>query len=192
MNMIGLPPSEGVRARPGDQDVVMPSGKLFSLSNPNPADVDFGDVGDGLAKICPLIGATQFYSLAQRACIMHDAFRDYGDAHGAMLSMLGSAPLAYCGGLDRRQAPRNIVQAVFDAAERPKFAYQLDNPIFIQAERAQLSVESRDLLSPRAWPIDFTISELTRHIRSRPRIKPWPWPKAADQYRSRCRDLKIL
>jgi hypothetical protein len=168
----------------------MASGRAWSLLQPAPEHVHWPDFAESLAKICRFNGhCTHFYSVAQHCCHVADILppnlRLRGllhDAHEAVtgdtiypvkmaLKVLNEADMA---------AYMEYVNtcAIYTAAGEPIDDHQGDR-IVKQADLVMLATERRDVMAPAHLPWDALPDPAPM------RIKPWPWPKAMEEWLDR-------
>lgn len=173
-------------------------GRALPLLTPRPADVDLHAIACALSNLCRFTGHPQtFYSVAQHCCVVHDALpmeaRAYGLLHDAHEWAIGdiSTPLAEA--LWQLAPPaRNAITLLKDEHDRAIFracdlAWPMPEDIYAlvkDADRRALATEQRDLMAglcgkDRAEPFPRV-------------IKPWPSPRAAEEWLARFDRLAAL
>jgi uncharacterized protein len=175
---------------------LMANGRPFPLVDPKPHDVDFGVIGEALAKQCRFGGHTsQFYSIAQHSILVAELLpaelRLYGlfhDAHEAFAGGLTTPlkrALEYYG--DTRALARitdAIDAAIFVAAGLqwpmpPKIADAVQ-----RADRVVLATELRDLMPETKLDFGKLPAPLSKVVR------PMPWATAMEAFHLRRRDYE--
>lgn len=139
-----------------DADFWVPtySGRRFSLTRPDPDEIDIVDVAHHLANICRFTGATRsHYSVAQHSVLVSLHVRERGQLN----ALLHDAAEAYVGDVSRPVKYREgmmdyrILEQRVDAAVRKKFRLEYDIYIEDEIKKADdraMATEVRDLLVP--------------------------------------------
>lgn len=192
------------------------SNRAFDLRFPDPAMVDFDiDIAEALARLARFNGHVRSgpYSVAQHCVLGADAvFRDTGEREAAAAFLLHDAHEAYLGDIPTPVARAlalavgdagafaDIGPSVFKTALRSLKAH-LDRVIYTAAGIGSAQVAFADLIrdydlrmlaterrllgpAPKPWQPEI---EAARPIRMVGRLRVWPWPEAADEYRARLR-----
>jgi hypothetical protein len=171
----------------------MPSGRVWPLLNPTPQDVYWPDLAEALSKTNRWGGSTTvLYSVAQHCCIVHDMlpvqYRLAGLLHDAEEAALGfdmprpvkdMFDLLGAGEVIKRAASIQKT-AIFAAAGLP-YPFPDDMQKAVKdADMCALATERRDVNRPCnvAWA-----STLPPPLPDR--IRPWPWPKAMEEFLKR-------
>jgi hypothetical protein len=189
------------------------SGRAFDLVEPDWRQVDFGEMGDALARIARFgghIGGGP-YSVAQHSVLGADAIhRESGDIEAAAAFLLHDGHEAYLGDKTSPVAEAEVATgnylfpgggalvkqinqllkqridiAIYKAAGLGEhgcpFAHRpivkLYDLRMLATERAQLMAAPR-----RRW---HEAVENAAPIRLQGKLTPWPWPRAADEFRER-------
>lgn len=167
------------------------SGRRWFLLDPDARDLVWWDVAEHLAKVNRFTGATPgcAYSVAQHSCLVADMLppelQPYGLLHDAHEFCLNDQSSPYKEAMARlgagdaiKELERRQDQVLYLAAgllwpppDRVARAVK-------QADRIALATEARDLMPP-TWSAAGLPAPLSRTI------KPWPWPKAAEQFLDR-------
>ncbi len=170
------------------------SGRTWDLLTPSAEDVHWPDIAESLAKLCRFNGhTTHFYSVAQHCCLVADSlppeWRLHGLLHDAHEAFVGdqTSPLKESfKALDGIAALERLTEitdrAIYAAAgmETPLDPTAVANVKF--ADLTLLATERRDLLAPtdRLWSYALPTPLPTP-------IKPWSWPRAAEEWIERLR-----
>lgn len=187
------------------------SGKVFHLLAPRPQQVDFvNDVAPQLARQARFNGAAEgHYSVAEHCVrgadalysetrraevaahfLLHDA-HEYviGDITTPVLQALTAAGRLIGVGTEGRDISHAVAllkatvdHAIFRAAGIPHPSAET-RALVKDMDTRLLATERRDLMrpSPRAWHPAVERATPIPGLR----IKPWPWPRAADQWLDR-------
>lgn len=124
------------------------SGRQVSLLNPQPSQIDIGDIAHGLAYQCRFNGQTsRFYSIAQHSLMVAAMLPD----HLRLVGLLHDAAEAYVGDVVQ---PLKLLLPDFQAIEQRftqaigiRLGINLDHhPDVKQADLIALATEKRDLL----------------------------------------------
>lgn len=192
------------------------TGIAFDLIEPRPEMVNFEvDIAEGLSRIARFNGHVRSgpYSVAQHsvmgadfllretgdetlaaAFLLHDAHEAYiGDiatpVKWALAATVHSCNTQPCGvdvlraGLTRLRT--NIDFAIFAAAGLLAVLESEEREIK-QMDLRMMMTERRHLLGPSPFPWGEEY-EAIRPLRITGKFTVWPWPKAADEFRARCR-----
>jgi len=171
------------------------SGKRWQLLEPRPELVDFYDIAESLAKIPRFLGHTpgQVYSVAQHCCYVCDRLtldaKPWGLLHDAAEAYLNDIPKPLKIAMRILSAPMADPYSVIEKrTEAAIFAAAglgpLEGRIAQQVKDADIrayATEVRDLIPE--GPHRHDADGITPY---RTPIAPWPWPRAADEFLSRC------
>ena len=148
-----------------DTRIMLASGTLFDLANPEGSDLSLYDIAFGLGRVCRFAGHTgRFYPVAEhcihvarlvpvrqaRAALLHDASEAIiGDVTRPLKAMLP----------EYRAIERRIEEVIADRflgddVEGKMFAwYRMGTPEIKRADRAMCAVEARELMphAPGYW-----------------------------------------
>lgn len=176
-----------------------PSGRLLPLVGVLPKHIDFPDIAEMLAKQNRFAGGTTncAFSVAQHSCHVSDNLPPEArlagllhDAHEAPLgdwvTPLKNAILVYGGTIATSAITRletDMAAAIHHAAghEWP-LAGHIARAVK-QQDMAALATEKRDLMAPGTRANEAYWQGLGEPWKQR--IKPWPWPKAAEEWLKR-------
>lgn len=181
----------------------MPSGRLLPLVAAQPRHIYFPDIAEMLAKQNRFAGGTASctYSVAQHSCLVSDHLppeaRLAGLLHDAHEAPLGdwitpfkNAILVYGGTIAMGALERlefDMATAIHCAADHP---WPLPDQIakaVKQQDMAALATEKRDLMAEGTAANAQFWQGLGQPWKQT--IKPWPWPKAAEQWLARLQTL---
>ena len=169
------------------------SGRWVNPFDPDPAQLDAGDIARALANQCRFGGHCRvFYSVAQHSVIVSRLVEERGgDAEDAFAALMHDATEAYLGDMPHPLKHRSPLGAAFREAERDleraireRFAIKPDVPGIKPADRALLATERR-AFSSELWhwpelegvePLDLT-------------LEAWPPDDAARAFAERFADL---
>ena len=135
------------------------SGRWVNPFDPDPEQLDSGDIGRALANLCRFGGHCRtFYSVAQHSVIVSRLVEERGgDVEDAFAALMHDATEAYLGDMPHPLKHRSPLGAAFKAAEerleqaiRARFAIKPDVPEIKRADRALLATERR-AFSDEAW-----------------------------------------
>ena len=164
------------------------SGRFVNPFDPDPEQLDAGDIARALANVCRFGGhARSFYSVAQHSVIVSELVEARGgDADDAFAALMHDATEAYLGDMPHPIKHRSPLGAAFKAAEdhleaaiRDRFAIRADVPEIKRVDRALLATERRafstedwhwpelDGVEPlelelRGWPPDEAVAAFAR------------------------------
>ncbi len=142
------------------------SGRQVSLLNPQPSQIDIGDIAHGLAFQCRFNGQTsRFYSIAQHSLMVASILPD----HLKLAGLLHDAAEAYVGDvvqpLKLLLPDYQLIEHRFTQAIGMRLGVNLDHhPEVKHADLVALATEKRDLL-PRErcqWEVLEGISPISR------------------------------
>jgi hypothetical protein len=154
------------------------SGRWVNPFDPDPEQLDAGDIARALANQCRFGGHCRvFYSVAQHSVIVSELVEERGgDAEDAFAALMHDATEAYLGDMPHPLKHRSPLGAAFKDAEaelelaiRERFAIKPDVPEIKRADRALLATERR-AFSDEAWhwpelegvePLDLDIDAWT-------------------------------
>jgi 5'-deoxynucleotidase YfbR-like HD superfamily hydrolase len=135
------------------------SGRFVNPFDPEPDQLDAGDIARALANVCRFGGhARSFYSVAQHSVIVSELVEARGgDAEDAFAALMHDATEAYLGDMPHPIKHRSPLGAAFKAAEdhleaaiRARFAIRADVPEIKRVDRALLATERR-AFSTEGW-----------------------------------------
>jgi 5'-nucleotidase len=135
------------------------SGRRVNPFDPDPDQIDIGDIGRALANQCRFGGHCRvFYSVAQHSVIVSEIVeRRGGDVEDVFAALMHDATEAYLGDMPHPLKHRSPLGAAFKAAEdkleqaiRDRFAIKPDVPLIKPADRALLAPERR-AFSAEEW-----------------------------------------
>src|SRR5919206_1056969 len=136
------------------------SGRWVNPFDPDPEQLDAGDIARALANQCRFGGHSRvFYSVAQHSVIVSRLVEERGgDVEDAFAALMHDATEAYLGDMPHPLKHRSPLGADFKAAEenleraiRARFRIKADVPQIKSADRALLATERRALPAP-TWP----------------------------------------
>ena len=138
------------------------SGRWVNPFDPDPDQLDAGDIARALANQCRFGGHCRvFYSVAQHSVIVSELVeRRGGDAEDVFAALMHDASEAYLGDMPHPLKHRSPLGAAFKAAEeqlehaiRDRFRIKADVPEIKRADRALLATERRAFSDERwHWP----------------------------------------
>jgi uncharacterized protein len=170
------------------------SGRWVNPFDPDPAQLDAGDIARALANQCRFGGHSRvFYSVAQHSVIVSRLVEDRGgDVEDVFAALMHDATEAYLGDMPHPLKHRSPLGAAFKEAEdhleqaiRHRFAIKPDVPGIKQADRGLLATERR-AFSAETWhwpeldgvePVDLQLTA-------------WSPDKAADEFAKRYAELE--
>ena len=151
-DMAAAPPAPG----PYLQTV---SGRWVNPFDPDPEQLDPGDIARALANQCRFGGHSRaFYSVAQHSVIVSRLVEERGgDAEDVFAALMHDASEAYLGDMPHPLKHRSPLGAAFKEAERhleaairARFGIRADVPEIKRADRALLATERR-AFSAESW-----------------------------------------
>jgi uncharacterized protein len=169
------------------------SGRWVNPFDPDPEQLDAGDIARALANQCRFGGHCRvFYSVAQHSVIVSRLVEQRGgDAEDAFAALMHDAAEAYLGDMPHPLKHRSPLGAAFKAAEddleralRDRFRIKPDVPEIKRADRALLASERR-AFSAETWhwpelegvePLDIA-------------LEAWPPDEAARAFAERYAEL---
>ncbi len=138
------------------------SGRWVNPFDPDPAQLDAGDVARALANVCRFGGhCRSFYSVAQHSVIVSELVEQRGgDAEDVFAALMHDATEAYLGDMPHPIKHRSPLGAAFKAAEehleqaiRARFRIKAEVPEIKRADRALLATERRAFSAENwHWP----------------------------------------
>jgi hypothetical protein len=152
--------------------------------DPDPAQLDAGDIARALANQCRFGGHCRvFYSVAQHSVIVSELVEQRGgDAEDAFAALMHDATEAYLGDMPHPLKHRSPLGAAFKEAEerlevaiRSRFGIKAGVPEIKRADRALLATERR-AFSDEAWhwpelegvqPLELELSAWTPDVAER-------------------------
>ena len=139
------------------------SGRWVNPFDPDPDQLDIGDIARALANQCRFGGHCRvFYSVAQHSVIVSELIEQRGgDAEDAFAALMHDASEAYLGDMPHPLKHRSPLGAAFKAAEK-----QLE-----QAIRARFGIKP-DV--PEIKPVDSALLATERRAFS---AEQWHWPE---------------
>ena len=135
------------------------SGRWVNPFDPDPSQLDAGDIARALANQCRFGGHCRvFYSVAQHSVIVSELVEQRGgDADDAFAALMHDASEAYLGDMPHPIKHRSPLGAAFKAAEehleraiRERFRIKPDVPAIKLADRVLLATERR-AFSAETW-----------------------------------------
>jgi uncharacterized protein len=138
------------------------SGRWVNPFEPDPEQLDAGDIARALANQCRFGGHSRvFYSVAQhRVIVSEEVERRGGDAEDALAALMHDASEAYLGDMPHPLKHRSPLGAAFRTAEadleraiRARFALRAEVPEIKRVDRSLLAAERRAFSAEEwAWP----------------------------------------
>ena len=138
------------------------SGRWVNPFDPDPDQLDAGDIARALANQCRFGGHSRvFYSVAQHSVIVSELVEQGGgDVEDAFAALMHDATEAYLGDMPHPLKHRSPLGAAFKQAEdrleqviRDRFAIRPDVPEIKRVDRALLGAERRAFSAERwDWP----------------------------------------
>ena len=128
------------------------SGRWVNPFDPDPDQLDAGDIARALANQCRFGGHSRvFYSVAQHSVIVSELVEQRGgDAEDVFAALMHDASEAYLGDMPHPIKHRSPLGAAFKAAQehleaalRERFRIKADVPEIKRADRALLATERR-------------------------------------------------
>ena len=154
------------------------SGRWVNPFDPDPQQLDAGDIARALANQCRFGGHCRvFYSVAQHSVIVSELVEQRGgDAEDVFAALMHDASEAYLGDMPHPLKHRSPLGAAFKEAEDhleqaigERFAIKADVPEIKRADRALLATERR-AFSDEKWhwpelegvePLDIELTALS-------------------------------
>jgi len=169
------------------------SGRRVNPFDPDPGQLDPGDIARALANQCRFGGHSRaFYSVAQHSVIVSRLVEERGgDAEDAFAALMHDASEAYLGDMPHPLKHRSPLGAAFKAAEehleqaiRDRFAIRPDVPAIKRADRALLATERRAFSAETwHWPELDGVEPLDLELEA------WPPDRAAEEFAARFAEL---
>ena len=135
------------------------SGRFVNPFDPDPEQLDPGDIARALANVCRFGGHCRpFYSVAQHSVIVSELVEARGgDVEDVFAALMHDASEAYLGDMPHPIKHRSPLGAAFREAEagleavlRERFSIKADVPEVKRVDRALLATERR-VLSGESW-----------------------------------------
>ena len=166
------------------------SGRRFNPLEPDPAEIDIGDIARALSNQCRFGGnCNPFYSVANHSCLVADLVEERGgDVEAQLWALLHDASEAYLVDLPHPLKHRSElgrlyaeVEDVLQAAICERFGLPLDPPPLLKpADRTLLATERRAVsVEAWHWPELDGVESLELEI------DPWPPSRAHDEFLAR-------
>jgi hypothetical protein len=172
------------------------SGRWVNPFDPDPNQLDAGDIARALANQCRFGGHSRvFYSVAQHSVILSELVEQRGgDIEDVFAALMHDATEAYLGDMPHPIKHRSPLGAVFKAAEdrlgraiRDRFGIKADVPEIKRVDRALLATERRAFSAERwHWPELEGVHPLDIELSS------WPPDKAAQVFAQRFAELETM
>lgn len=169
------------------------SGRWVNPFDPDPSQLDAGDIARALANQCRFGGHSRvFYSVAQHAVIVSELVEQRGgDVEDVFAALMHDATEAYLGDMPHPLKHRSPLGAAFKQAEdhleralRERFAIKADVPEIKRADRALLATERRAFSSEDwHWPELEGVEPLDLDLTA------WAPDEAADAFARRYAEL---
>jgi hypothetical protein len=138
------------------------SGRWVNPFDPDPDQLDAGDIARALANLCRFGGHSRvFYSVAQHCVIVSQLVEQGGgDAEDCFAALMHDATEAYLGDMPHPLKHRSPLGAAFKTAEdqlqlaiRDRFRLKADVPAIKRFDRSLLATERRAFSDERwHWP----------------------------------------
>ena len=170
------------------------SGRWVNPFDPDPAQLDAGDIARALANQCRFGGHSRvFYSVAQHSVIVSQLVEERGgDVEDVFAALMHDASEAYLGDMPHPLKHRSALGAAFKEAEdhleraiRDRFAIKPDVPEIKRADRALLATERRAFSAETwHWPELDGVEPLDRELTA------WSPDAAADAFSKRFAELE--
>src|SRR5688500_9233768 len=169
------------------------SGRWVNPFDPDPSQLDAGDIARALANQCRFGGHSRvFYSVAQHSVIVAELVEQRGgDAEDVFAALMHDASEAYLGDMPHPLKHRSPLGAAFKEAEAhleraidDRFGIRSDVPEIKRADRALLATERR-AFSAETWhrPELEGIEPLELELEA------WPPDRAAEEFAARFAEL---
>jgi 5'-deoxynucleotidase YfbR-like HD superfamily hydrolase len=169
------------------------SGRWVNPFDPDPSQLDAGDIARALANQCRFGGHTRvFYSVAQHSVIVSELVEQRGgDIEEAFAALMHDASEAYLGDMPHPLKHRSPLGAAFKAAEdhleraiRDRFRIKPDVAEIKRADRALLATERRTFSAETwHWPELEGVEPLDLELTA------WPPDEAAEAFAQRYAEL---
>jgi uncharacterized protein len=165
------------------------SGRWVNPFDPDPTQLDPGDIARALANQCRFGGHSRvFYSVAQHSVIVSRLVEERGgDTEDVFAALMHDATEAYLGDMPHPLKHRSALGAAFKAAEerleqaiRARFRIKPDVPEIKRVDRALLATERRAFSAERwHWPELEGVAPLDMEL------LPWSPDEAAEAFAHR-------
>jgi 5'-deoxynucleotidase YfbR-like HD superfamily hydrolase len=171
--------------------IVTYTGRIIEPLDPNPEDIDLGDIAHALSNQCRFTGHTNsFYSVAQHSVLVSH----YCDPSDAKWGLLHDASEAYLSDIARPLKRDEVFGKVYKRYEGGiqeavgrRFKLNAEMPQSVkEADDLLLRWEMRDLMHPRCSE-DSWVS--TYDLEALPRLKTWSPSKSAEEFTLRYKEL---
>jgi uncharacterized protein len=169
------------------------SGRWVNPFDPDPEQLDAGDIARALANQCRFGGHCRvFYSVAQHSVIVSRLVEERdGDVEDVFAALMHDATEAYLGDMPHPLKHRSPLGAAFKAAEdhleeaiRDRFRIKADVPEIKRADRALLATERRAFSAETwHWPELEGVEPLDLELEA------WPPDEAARAFAERYDEL---
>jgi uncharacterized protein len=169
------------------------SGRSVNPFDPDPSQLDAGDIARALANLCRFGGHSRvFYSVAQHSVIVSELVEQRGgDAEDCFAGLMHDATEAYLGDMPHPIKHRSALGAAFREAEdhleqaiRDRFGIKSEVSELKQLDRALLATERRAFSAEEwHWPELGGIEPLDIELRA------WSPDEAADRFARRYAEL---
>lgn len=170
------------------------SGRRVNPFDPDPAQLDEGDIARALGNMCRFGGHSRvFYSVAQHSVIVSRVVEERGgDVEDAFAALMHDAGEAYLGDMPHPLKHRSALGAAFREAEarlektiRERFGIKAHVPEIKAVDRALLATERRAFSAEVwHWPELEEVEPLELEL------TPWPPDRAADEFAKRYAELE--
>ena len=170
------------------------SGRWVNPFDPDPDQLDPGDIARALANQCRFGGHSRvFYSVAQHSVIVSRLVEQRGgDTEDVFAALMHDATEAYLGDMPHPLKHRSPLGAAFKAAEdhleqaiRDRFRIKPDVPEIKRADRALLATERRAFSAETwHWPELEGVEPIALELHA------WPPDEAADAFARRFAELE--
>ena len=170
------------------------SGRWVNPFDPDPRQLDAGDIARALANQCRFGGHSRaFYSVAQHSVIVSRLVEERGgDVEDVFAALMHDASEAYLGDMPHPPKHRSPLGAAFKEAEthleqaiRDRFAIRAGVPEIKAADRALLATERRAFSAETwHWPELEGVEPLDLDLRA------WSPERAAEEFAERYAELQ--
>jgi hypothetical protein len=170
------------------------SGRFVNPFEPDPEQLDIGDIGRALANICRFGGHTRsFYSVAQHSVIVSELVEQRGgDVEDTFAALMHDATEAYLGDMPHPIKHRSPLGAAFKLAEAhleqviaQRFKIKPNVPEIKKLDRALLATERRAFSTENwHWPELDGVQPLDLELQS------WSPDVAAERFAARYAELE--
>jgi uncharacterized protein len=172
------------------------SGRWVNPFDPDPTQLDPGDIARALANQCRFGGHSRvFYSVAQHSVIVSRLVEERGgDTEDVFAALMHDATEAYLGDMPHPLKHRSALGAAFKAAEerleqaiRARFRIKPDVPEIKRVDRALLATERRAFSAERwHWPELEGVAPLDMEL------LPWSPDEAAEAFAHRYAEVDAM